>query len=284
MGLFDKKFCDVCGQKIGLLGNKKLEDGNLCKDCAAKLSPYFYERRQSTVKEIKEQLAYREANKAEVAILRPTTNFGDYYKVYIDEKRAKFIVTCYKDWRDNNPDVLNLKDIIAVNLDVDEDRKEIFDKDDEGKSISFNPPKYEYSYDFKIDIEVIHPYIQHIKFKLNNKKIDNKFSMEYRNYQLEANELSKALTGKELNHEIIEVVNKPNVNQNQGFINNQFNQPTNLNIWTCQCGMQNTGNFCQNCGSPKPMQTAFFCQNCGTRFDNPNNLPKFCPNCGAQLR
>ena len=34
MGLFDKKYCDICGEKIGLLGNRKLEDGNLCKDCA----------------------------------------------------------------------------------------------------------------------------------------------------------------------------------------------------------------------------------------------------------
>ena len=34
MGLFDKKICDICGEKIGLLGNRKLDDGNLCKDCA----------------------------------------------------------------------------------------------------------------------------------------------------------------------------------------------------------------------------------------------------------
>ncbi len=27
MGLFDKKFCDICGDKIGLLGNRKLEGG-----------------------------------------------------------------------------------------------------------------------------------------------------------------------------------------------------------------------------------------------------------------
>ena len=38
MGLFSKKSCDVCGGKIGLLGNRKLEDGNLCKECA-KSSP-----------------------------------------------------------------------------------------------------------------------------------------------------------------------------------------------------------------------------------------------------
>ena len=27
MGLFDKKVCDICGEKIGLLGNRKLDDG-----------------------------------------------------------------------------------------------------------------------------------------------------------------------------------------------------------------------------------------------------------------
>ena len=32
MGLFDKKYCDICGEKIGLLGNRKLENGNLCKN------------------------------------------------------------------------------------------------------------------------------------------------------------------------------------------------------------------------------------------------------------
>ena len=32
--LFEKKECSVCGGEIGLLGNRKLEDGNLCKNCA----------------------------------------------------------------------------------------------------------------------------------------------------------------------------------------------------------------------------------------------------------
>ena len=52
MGLFDKKFCDVCGEKIGMLGNRKLEDGNLCKDCAKKLSPWFDDRRHSTLEAV----------------------------------------------------------------------------------------------------------------------------------------------------------------------------------------------------------------------------------------
>lgn len=68
MGLFDKKYCDICGEKIGLLGNRKLDDGNLCKECAKKLSPWFEERRHSTVEDIKQQLEYREANKEKYRI------------------------------------------------------------------------------------------------------------------------------------------------------------------------------------------------------------------------
>ena len=39
MGLFDKKYCDICGEKIGLLGNRKLENGNLCKELRKKALP-----------------------------------------------------------------------------------------------------------------------------------------------------------------------------------------------------------------------------------------------------
>ena len=58
-GLFDKKVCDLCGGEIGLLGNRKLEDGNCCKQCAAKLSPWFSERRHSTLAEIRQQLNWQ---------------------------------------------------------------------------------------------------------------------------------------------------------------------------------------------------------------------------------
>ena len=89
MGLFDKKFCSVCGEKIGLLGNRKLEDGNLCKDCTNKLSPWFDERRHSTVAEIEEQLRYREENKKEVEKFNPTRVLGRNGKIYLDEGQKK---------------------------------------------------------------------------------------------------------------------------------------------------------------------------------------------------
>ena len=100
MGLFDafkKKQCDICGGDIGLLGNKKLEDGNMCKNCAKKLSPFFSDRRNSTVAEIEAQLAYREANKDAVAAFNVTQTLGDSTKVLIDEDAGKFMVTSARD-------------------------------------------------------------------------------------------------------------------------------------------------------------------------------------------
>ena len=55
-GAFEKKQCDICGGEIGMLGNKKLENGNCCKECVKKLSPWFTDRKHSTVEEIREQI------------------------------------------------------------------------------------------------------------------------------------------------------------------------------------------------------------------------------------
>lgn len=49
--------------------------------------------------------------------------------------------------------------------------------------------------------------------------------------------------------------------------------------WTCENGHSgNTGNFCTECGSPKPVAKAA-CASCGYEFEG--ETPKFCPNCGA---
>ncbi len=46
------------------------------------------------------------------------------------------------------------------------------------------------------------------------------------------------------------------------------------NSWTCSCGAVNTGNFCSNCGSPRP--AASWTCSCGTV-----NTGNFCSHCGS---
>ena len=168
MGLFDKKYCDFCGNKIGLLGNRKFEDGNMCKDCAAKLSPWFDERRHSTKQTLTEQLEAREANKAAVAAFGATRKLGKYTKLVIDEVNRKFMVTSSNNYEKDNPDVFDFSQARGCDLSISESRTELKTKNAEGKSISYNPPRYEYSYNFYATISVNHPYVDDMKFSITN--------------------------------------------------------------------------------------------------------------------
>ena len=205
MGLFDKKYCDICGEKIGLLGNRKLEDGNLCKDCAKKLSPWFSDRRRSTVEDIKAQLAYREENKEKVAAFHTTRTLGTDMKVMLDEDAGKFMVTRARNLEEANPDVLDFSDVTGCNLDIDEDRSEIKRELSDGSEASYNPPRYEYSYDFYITIFVNNPYFDEIRFQINSGSVNitppgglgtvnPENNAEYSNYKELGEEIKAALT------------------------------------------------------------------------------------------
>ena len=214
MGLFDKKYCDICGDKIGLLGNRKLEDGNMCKECARKLSPFFSERRSSTVNEIKQQLAYREQNKQTLVGFSPMFTFGEDDKIYIDPMKQSFVVSSRNpgSWSDENPDVIPISTVTGCNLRVDEDREELYTEGKDGQRVSYNPPRYKFTYDFYIDINVNNPYFDEITAKLNDRDVEGMGTMEYNRYQQMAQQ----------------VINNLSQNGNAGMpMNNGYNQPMN---------------------------------------------------------
>ncbi len=198
MALFgkkEKKVCGACGKELGLLGKRKLEDGYVCKDCASQLSPWFSERRKSTVADINAQLAYREANKAQVAAFNPTLTLGENTKVYIDEPAGKFLVTSNSRWRDANPDVIELSQLTGCDYNVKESRSEIKRKMPDGTEQSFNPPRYDIDYDFDITINVNSPWFDEINFRVNPHRIENLRSAEYQNAERQAQEITAALMG-----------------------------------------------------------------------------------------
>ena len=194
MGLFEKKYCDVCGEKIGMLGNRKLDDGNLCKNCAKKLSPWFSDRRHSTVAEIKEQLAYREANKEEVAAFHTTRTLGMNTKIMLDEDAQRFMVTSARNIEDANPDVIGFSQVTGCNLDIDETRTELKRTLPDGKEVSYIPPRFEVEYDFDIIINVDSPWFDEIKFRLNNSRVNANSRGEYDNYRAMGEEIKAVLT------------------------------------------------------------------------------------------
>ena len=313
MGLFDKKYCDICGEKIGLLGNRKLEDGNLCKNCARKLSPFFSDRRNSTVEEIRQQLAYREENERRLADFRPDSTFGRFKKVYVDRAGAKFIVTTASNWRDENPDLISFSQVTGVDTDIQENKTEIYYKDEEGKTKSYNPRRYEYNYEFNVTILVDSPWFDKIELELSSgNRPDSPYTSLYRQYEEQMHTLYDILNGRQSQaygqNDSAASVDPALKAREQEIIETVIK----TNPWTCKfCNLPNMGTLnCSHCGKPvsdesmlktakdvakaqlmldklgtqgnsAPMQQSvpqsWICSYCGAQ-----NSGKFCESCGAK--
>lgn len=278
MGLFDKKVCDVCGGQIGLLGNRKLSDGNLCKDCAAKLSPFFTGRKKSTVADIKAQLAYREENKKNLAAFHPTLTIDAGKYIAIDEAQRKFIVTNSSNWSSQNPDIIDFAMVTQIEIIIDEDKDEVMDKDAEGKEVSFDPPKFEYEYDFKVNIYVNHPYFDDINIDFSGSEdIDSPESEAFKACEEKAKLFKRTVLG----NDVIDQSNITYVSEEPVSLENA--EPVELipeGFWKCECGALNSSKFCTQCGKPQVVAPVVkFCPECGHEL----NGAKFCPECGTKI-
>ena len=282
MGLFDKKYCDICGDKIGLLGNRKLDNGNLCKDCARKLSPWFEERRHSTVEDIKRQLAYREDNKNAVRSFIITREFSaDRYHVFIDDNKSMFAVA-FNMSEQNNPDIVPLSAITSCRMEIDEEREEEEYTDQDGETRSYVPPRYTYSYDYKIKLSVNTPWFDDMDFQLNTFSVKDYEYAKIMKYEQLGNQIVSALTGvpAPASGNMIKQgypqqgTIAPGMSQQGGMMNQGYPQQGGMmnqgypqqgemmkqgcsqqeagDTWICSCGAVNTGPFCEYCGTPKP--------------------------------
>ena len=174
MGLFDafkKKECCICGNEVGLLGNRKLADGNMCSKCTKRLSPWFEDRRESTVEQIKEQLAYRDENARLLESFNVSRTIGENYKMYIEEQGdvpVRFFVTSASDYKAANPDIISFKDVISCVTDIDVRDEEMKQKNEEGQMVSYDPPRFKHHHEFYIKMEIRNnPYFDNIKFNIN---------------------------------------------------------------------------------------------------------------------
>ena len=198
MGLFDKlfekKYCDLCGEKLGIFGGTKVKDGRLCKKCVGKFSPWWSGYGSNTLEEVKEHLAYREANKEEVKNFNVTHVVGSsYQKLYIDAESKRFIISSSSNWRTGNPDILSFDQIIDSDLKIDENKKEIKKKDEDGKEVSYNPKRYEYSYNFHISLALNSPWFNSVNIRVNSSSIDGFDNDEYEEAYINSEAISEVL-------------------------------------------------------------------------------------------
>jgi len=288
-----KKECDICAGKIGLLGNRKLDDGNCCKDCANKLSPWMTGRRRTTVEDIKAHLAYREENKRKLQQFNPVNIVGENWKVFVDPNMGAFAVSRGSNFRTENPDLVLLSQVVSCEVDRQEHQSEVYQQMPDGSKKSYFPARYDYSYDFEVNIQVNTPWFNEIKFKLNPSTIKDRYDPAYRQYEAEGDQIrSMLLSGGRGGMGMGGMgmgMNMPG----------QFQQPMQPGF---QQPMQPMGGFQQQGQSmQQPMQPGFpqqpqqfqqqpmqqqaapapagnwFCQSCGAQ-----NQGMFCQGCGAR--
>lgn len=268
MGLFDifkKKACCICGNEVGLLGNRKLEDGNMCSKCAKKLSPWFEDRKKSTVAQIKEQLAYREENRAALEEFRVSQVIGDRYKIYIEEAAgipSRFFVTNEDPYLEANPDIISFKDVLSCSADIQTHETELKQQDSKGNQVSYNPPRYKTDYNFYIDMHIDNnPYFDDIRFKLNSSTV----TLETRGSTL-GNLLNINFTGSYIN-----LGGRKEQERYQQYMEmcQQIEQVVQRSKQTQQAAPVSPAapagpKFCPNCGAPT--DGGKFCQSCGSRL------------------
>ena len=238
MGLFDKKICDICGEKIGLLGNRKLDDGNLCKDCAKKLSPWFEDRRHSTVEDIKRQLEYKKAV-MDFCITRQINTRN--YNVFIDDNKGNFTVARKLDVNEN-PDIVPLSAVVQCRVDVERQQNEETYTTKDGETVSYQPPVYKYEFDYTMRIKVKNPWFDDMDFRLNTFSISSDNRGELMEVEQTGHQIIAALTPNAAG------MQQPGMNMNSGMqqsgmnMNNGMQQPgMNMNS-----GMQQSGMYMNN--------------------------------------
>ena len=252
MGLFDKKICDICGEKIGLLGNRKLDDGNLCKDCAKKLSPWFEDRRHSTVEDIKRQLEYREKNKKAVMDFCITRQINTRnYNVFIDDNKGNFTVARKLDVNEN-PDIVPLSAVVQCRVDVERQQNEETYTTKDGETVSYQPPVYKYEFDYTMRIKVKTPWFDDMDFRLNTFSISSDNRGELMEVEQTGHQIIAALTPNAAGMQQSGMQMNNGMQQSGMYMNNGMQQPgMNMNNGMQQSGMQQLG-MNMNSGMQQP--------------------------------
>ena len=278
MGLFDKKICDICGEKIGLLGNRKLDDGNLCKDCAKKLSPWFEDRRHSTVEDIKRQLEYREKNKKAVMDFCITRQINTRnYNVFIDDNKGNFTVARKLDVNEN-PDIVPLSAVVQCRVDVERQQNEETYTTKDGETVSYQPPVYKYEFDYTMRIKVKTPWFDDMDFRLNTFSIssDNRgelMEVEQIGHQIIAALTPNAAGMQQSGMNMNSGMQQPGMNMNSGM------QQPGMNM---NSGMQQSGMNMNNGMQQSGMNMNSGMQQSGMNMNNGMQQPGMNMNNGMQ--
>lgn len=140
MAFFEKKFCELCNDKVNLLTRLKLSEGFLCSACSKKLSGFSGNWSQRSIADVQQHLAEREQNKIKYSQFQRTGVAGPNSELAVDNVHQLFYFAYGRDYRDGNPEVFQFNQLVDFYITEDYDA---FTKDSDGDGISDSRDTYD---------------------------------------------------------------------------------------------------------------------------------------------
>ena len=178
------------------------------------------------------------------------------YTVFIDDHKRNFTVARKLDVNEN-PDIVPLSAIVQCRVEVDRQQIEkTYTKD--GKTVSYQPPIYDYEFDYTMRIKVNTPWFDDMDFRLNTFSISSEKRGELMEVEQTGHQIIAALTQNDAGIQPGTSMNtgmQPGMSMNAGMrpgMNMNPGMQPDSGSWRCQCGAENVGRFCEYCGQPRP--------------------------------
>ena len=118
----------------------------------------------------------------------------------------------------------------------------------DGKTVSYQPPIYDYEFDYTMRIKVNTPWFDDMDFRLNTFSISSEKRDELMEVEQTGHQIIVALTQNDVGMQ-------PGMNMNTGMqpgMSMNTGMGPDSGSWRCQCGAENMGMFCEYCGQPRP--------------------------------
>ena len=271
MGLFSKKECSFCGQQSGVLSNHKLADGNICRECRLRLSPFYSLWKGDTVAKIGAQLEYRERNLAELDGFRPIIAVGGEGKIFIDMQMGKFAIAREEELREENPDLFSLAGLQSCTFYV----REHYVKGDENE-------RSKYMYQFFLRVQTDHPFIHSLSYDYSGITVstphrikEEEIRQVYLGQRGMKTGVSAFFSGVDRRafeayleqYALAQDMNEAAEAFRSGSAYRQPAAPAAQPVWqqpAAPAAQPSAANFCPSCGVR--LSGGAFCPNCGTRL------------------
>ena len=118
----------------------------------------------------------------------------------------------------------------------------------DGKTVSYQPPIYDYEFDYTMSIKVNTSWFDDMDFRLNTFSISSEKRDELMEVEQTGHQIIVALTQNDVGMQ-------PGMNMNTGMqpgMSMNTGMGPDSGSWRCQCGAENMGMFCEYCGQPRP--------------------------------